>query len=289
LVCWAFSVCWACFPYAKPADFPDEWQGLIISSRPPHNPRAGLIVPIENGRWHVSLAGVVGHYPPLDEESFLQWARELADPSLYEALRVAVPLTPIRGYRLRENSLCHFERLRRWPSGFIVTGDAVCALNPIYGQGMTVCALDAQALAECLKEQREHPRPDFERRFQRRLAKIVAIPWMLASRGDLRWSEVTVSGTPLPRSFPIVHRYLELVMRCAVEDPVVARTYGAVTALLVLSSHSSIRSSLCVCSVMRSSGWLEERLVWRRQGRSWLCHLRRWSFCGGGLLGWGRI
>ncbi len=217
--------------YAKPADFPDEWQALIISSRPPHNPRAGLIIPVENGRWHVTVAGMAGHYPQLDEESFLQWAREVADPSMYEALRVAVPLTPIRGYRVPENCLHHFERLRRWPSGFIVTGDAVCAFNPIYGQGMTVCATDAQVLAECLKEQRERLRPGFERRFQRRVAKTVALPWILATRGDVRWSGVTLSGARLPLILSLVHRYLELVLRCAVEDPVVAQAYGAVTGM----------------------------------------------------------
>jgi hypothetical protein len=75
------------------------------------------MMPVENGRWHVTVAGTAGHYPQLDEESFLQWARELADPSMYEALRVAVPLTPIRGYRTPENCLHHFERLRCWPSG----------------------------------------------------------------------------------------------------------------------------------------------------------------------------
>jgi 2-polyprenyl-6-methoxyphenol hydroxylase-like FAD-dependent oxidoreductase len=217
--------------YSKPADVPAEWQGLIVSSRPPHNPRAGLIAPVENGRWHVTLAGIGGHYPQLDEESFLQWARELADPSIYEALRVAKPLTPIRGYRTPENCLRHFERLQRWPSGFIVTGDAACAFNPIYGQGMTVCAMDAQLLAECLKEQQQCSRADFERRFQQRLAQTVATPWMLALRGDLRWPGVTLSGTRLPLRFCLVHRYLDFVLRCAVEDPVVAQAYAGVTSM----------------------------------------------------------
>jgi 2-polyprenyl-6-methoxyphenol hydroxylase-like FAD-dependent oxidoreductase len=35
----------------------------------------------------------------------------------------------------------------------IITGDAVCAFNPIYGQGMTVSAMDAVTLRRCLQEQ----------------------------------------------------------------------------------------------------------------------------------------
>ena len=62
---------------------------------------------------------------------------------------------PIRGYRTPENHLRHFERLQCWPAGLIITGDAVCAFNPIYGQGMTVSAMDALTLNRCLQEQQQ--------------------------------------------------------------------------------------------------------------------------------------
>jgi 2-polyprenyl-6-methoxyphenol hydroxylase-like FAD-dependent oxidoreductase len=218
--------------YAKPTDFPNEWQGLTIRSSPPHNPRGGLLTTVDNGRWHVTLFGIGGHYPPLDEESFLQWARELSDPCIYESLRVAVPLTPIRGYRTPEIRLRHFERLQRWPLGFIVTGDAVCTFNPIYAQGMTISAMDAEALAECLREQQQRPRLDFERCFQQRLARIVAVPWTMTIGEDLVWPGVTLSGKRLPLSYGLVHRYMDLVLHCAVEDPVVTQARGAVLSLL---------------------------------------------------------
>ena len=75
-----------------------------------------------------------GAATPIDEEGFLKWAQDLPDPSIYEALRIAQPLTPIRGFGTPENHWRHFEQMHRWPMGFIVTGDAVCAFNPIYGQ-----------------------------------------------------------------------------------------------------------------------------------------------------------
>jgi len=143
--------------YAKPDQFPEEWHNLIVNGRPPHG-HAGLILSVDDGRWHVTIGGMAGNVPPIDEEGFMQWAHDLPDPTIYESLRIAQPLTPIRGYGTLESHLRHFERMHRWPTGFIVTGDAVCAFNPIYGQGMTVSAMDAITLQRCLQEQQRSPR-----------------------------------------------------------------------------------------------------------------------------------
>ena len=216
--------------YAKPTNFPADWQGIIINNRPPHNPRAGLILPIEHGRWHVTLGGFAGNYPPTDESGFLQWARDLADPSIFEALRVAEPISPIRGYRTPQNRWRHFECLDRWPTGFIATGDSVCAFNPIYGQGMTTSALDALVLSDCLSQQQRSPKPGFERCFQKQLAKTIAAPWLIATGEDLRWREqgVTLSGARPRIGLGFLHGYMNLVLRRACEDITVTRAYMSV-------------------------------------------------------------
>jgi hypothetical protein len=71
-----------------------EWQGLIVNGRRPHA-HAGFMLSVDHGRWHVTLGGMAGNAPPTDEEGFLQWARDLPDPSIYEATRVSRPLSPI--------------------------------------------------------------------------------------------------------------------------------------------------------------------------------------------------
>ena len=207
--------------YRRPESFPAAWHGLIVNGQPPHNPRGGLILPIEHGNWHVTIGGFAGHYPPTDEAGFLDWARALPDPSLYEAIRVAQPLTPIRGYRTPNNTWRHFERLQRWPRGLMALGDAVCHYNPIYGQGMSVAALSAEALEASLGTSR----PNLEHDFQKALARVVAVPWQLATGEDLRWPGVRLTGARAPWTQGLKHAYGNLVLQQAVGDPVVADAF----------------------------------------------------------------
>lgn len=217
--------------YARPEGFPREWSMVLVNGRAPDLPRAGLVTEIENGTWHVTLGGLAGEEPPTDEAGFLAYAASLADPSVHEAVRVARPLTPIRGWRTPTNRLRHFERLRRRPAGFVVTADAVCAFNPIYGQGMTVAAMDAFVLAEALRRSGGGRAPGFERDFQRRLARTVADPWTVASTEDLRWRGVTLDGARPPLGTGLVRRYLDAVLRVAVHDTPLADRYFAVISM----------------------------------------------------------
>ncbi len=126
---------------------------------------------------------------------------------------------------LAKNHLRHFERMHRWSTGFIVTGDAVCAFNPIHGQGMTVSAMDATTLQRCLQEQQRSPRADFEQYFQHQLANIIAPAWLLATNQDLRWSTVRLRGVRPNPGLRLLHRYLDMVLSNAVVDPKLANAY----------------------------------------------------------------
>jgi flavin-dependent dehydrogenase len=175
----------------------------------------------------------------------------LPDPSIYEALRVARPLTPIRGYRTPENRLRHFERLQRWPHGFIITGDAVCAFNPIYGQGMTVSAMDALTLDRCLQEQQRTPTPNFEQRFQQQLAKTVANAWLVSTSEDLRWPGVALQGARPARGLGLIRRYMDLVLYSAVEDIQITQEYLGV--LGMVNAPLSLTRPRTLARVFRSA------------------------------------
>jgi 2-polyprenyl-6-methoxyphenol hydroxylase-like FAD-dependent oxidoreductase len=210
--------------YAKPKQFAADWHSLVVNKGPPHG-HAGFILAVDNERWHVALVGTAGNVPPIDEEGFLKWAQDLPDPSLYEALRIAQPLTPIRGFAIPQNHLRHFERMHRWPTGFIVTGDAVCAFNPIYGQGMTVSAIDAMTIQQCLQEQQRSPRTHFEQHLQHQIAKFTAHVWFLTTTEDLRWPKVKLRGARPNPGLRFLRNYSDLVLFSAIIDPEIAIAY----------------------------------------------------------------
>ncbi|MEB3214250.1 MAG: 2-polyprenyl-6-methoxyphenol hydroxylase-like oxidoreductase [Leptolyngbyaceae bacterium] len=168
-------------------------QGIIISAKPGETTRGGVCYPVEGDRWIVTLSGVSGDHPPNDEAGFLAFAQSLRDPSIYDAIRSAEPCSPIQCYRRTENQWRHYEHLTAMPGGIVALGDAVCCFNPVYGQGMTAAALGAMTLRGCLQQfhpidrlNQQHP---WERTFQRRLAKALETPWLMATGEDFRWEK----------------------------------------------------------------------------------------------------
>jgi flavin-dependent dehydrogenase len=173
--------------FAIPEGWTSDWKVVYVQPTPPHGKRGGILIPLEGNRWHVCLIGMAGDYPPTDEAGYLEFARSLPTPRLAEVIQAAQPLTPILGYRRAENRRRHYERLPRYLEGFLVTGDAACAFNPVYGQGMTVAALAALALDASLRRQREPNWAGLAQRFQKQLAQTVDGPWQMATGEDLRW------------------------------------------------------------------------------------------------------
>ena len=83
-----------------------------------------------------------------------------------------------------------FDNLAQYLEGFVALGDAVYALNPVYGQGMTLAAIASQLLDQCLTLQaRQTTSNDFTgmaETFQKQLKKELAIPWQNATNEDMR-------------------------------------------------------------------------------------------------------
>ncbi|MBD1882725.1 2-polyprenyl-6-methoxyphenol hydroxylase-like oxidoreductase [Microcoleus vaginatus] len=200
---------------------------VFVSTAPPFRTRGGAIFPIEGNRWLVLLIGGDRDYPPADEAGFLEFARTLPTPTIYDALKDAEAITPVYSYRGTENRLRHYERLPRYPENLIIIGHAVCAFNPIYGQGMTVAALDAQMLDECLQKQRKrYPEGDFTgfaRQFQQKLAKIHTIPWIFAISQDSRYPGS--EGAKLNLATRLTIDYMDLVLKVLVGDAKVCQAF----------------------------------------------------------------
>lgn len=210
--------------YQTPPAFQVAHPGFLIMAVPPHQRRGGCAMQIEGApgasgqRWLVTLTGTGKDYPPTEEGRLLEFARSLRSPVLYDLMRQGERVTPITGYRRMENLRRHYESLKAFPQGLLVTGDSACAFNPIYGQGMSVAALDAVLLQRCFAEAQRTGRWDrLGDRFRRQLAQEIAVPWMLATGEDSRWA--TTQGAQVSPITRWSQRYLDEVWSAAVGNP----------------------------------------------------------------------
>jgi 2-polyprenyl-6-methoxyphenol hydroxylase-like FAD-dependent oxidoreductase len=206
--------------YRIPARFDGDFKVLTVQAQAPQGTRMGTLWQLEGGRWFVTLAGVARDYPPHDDAGFLEFARTLPAPTIYDAISRAEPLGPAASYRRTENVWNHYQRLRSWPDGLLVVGDAFCAFNPIYGQGMTVAAVSADALDALAPSAAQQ---GFARRAQRRIGSLLGLPWTMATTEDYRYP--TTEGPKPSPALRLLHRYFDRVMLQGTVDPVVHRAF----------------------------------------------------------------
>lgn len=187
--------------------------------------RGGALARIEDDRWTATLFGLLGDHPPAEPDGFVDFAMSLTFPDLGRAIGSGEPLGEPVGMRFPASVRHRYERLRRFPHGLLPLGDGVCSLNPIYGQGMTVAALQALALREHLGREAT---PD-PRRWLRRVARIVDPAWDMVVGGDLALPGVDGARTPKVR---VLGAYVSRLHAAAAEDPELAIAFARVMALV---------------------------------------------------------
>jgi 2-polyprenyl-6-methoxyphenol hydroxylase-like FAD-dependent oxidoreductase len=203
---------------------------LVIVAATRATRRGAAMLAQEGDRWIVTLFGYLGERPPTDPDGFVAWAASLSTPDVHEVIRKAELLQAPVPARFPGSVRHRYERLDHFPEGYVVTGDAVCSFNPVYGQGMTVSALEALVLRECLREGPVR----LGQRFFRSAAKLIDIPWGIAVGSDLRFPEVEGPRTPKVR---MVNAYLARLHVAAGSDPVLGRAFLRVVNLIDPPEH----------------------------------------------------
>jgi 2-polyprenyl-6-methoxyphenol hydroxylase-like FAD-dependent oxidoreductase len=205
------------------ADAPSE-LGFLVGVVP-GRPRGVGLLHCENDTWMFTVIGVAGHEPGGDLAAMCDFVADCAPAHLLDAVRRAEPI----GEPVRHKTPCsqwrRYDKLRRFPAGLLVTGDAVCSFNPVYGQGMTVAALEALALRNCLSSGTE----DLARRFFRAAATPIRQAWQLSTNPDLALPEV--EGTP-PLSARLLNGYIDRVLAAAESDVAALDQFIRVTSLV---------------------------------------------------------
>jgi 2-polyprenyl-6-methoxyphenol hydroxylase-like FAD-dependent oxidoreductase len=207
----------------KPGDL--DGNLVTIVSSIPSNPRGGLAIAIEGDRCLITLNGRNGLTPPTGLQEFVAYASELDSQDIATFLRNAEPIGEAATYSMPR---CHrrFEQVpERFPAGLLPFADSMCGFNPIFGQGMSVAALEASVLDQCLAKGMD----DLARRFLEGCTPIVDGAWKLATSNDLRFMP---GRQPLPRGMRLLHWYLDQLNVAARSDVEVARAFAKVVHMM---------------------------------------------------------
>jgi len=193
--------------------------------------RGSLMLPLEGDRWIVTVGGRHGDIPPGDEAGFMDYAQGLRTPTIYNAIKHAKRLGDIARFRFNESVLRHYQHVEGFPRGVLPIGDAICRFNPIYGQGMSVAALEARALGRLLARRAHEPDPlaKLAPEYFAEVARLIDTPWAAAAIPDFVHPDTRGER---PADFEQTVKFGVALTRLAARDPAVHRLTSEVQHLL---------------------------------------------------------
>jgi 2-polyprenyl-6-methoxyphenol hydroxylase-like FAD-dependent oxidoreductase len=207
-----------------------------MTSAEPGQPYGGSAIAEEDGRLRLTLSAMAGTRLPTDDEGLLACALNLPPASpVPHLLKSGKTLGPASLMRYPTESRRRFDRMDRFPQGFLVFGDALCSFNPVYAQGMSVAAMEAVLLRDLVDQGEE----DLSVRFLQESATLVDAPWMLALANDRRYFP---NAAPDPFA-----QYLTRLRTAMHRDPVLATAFLRVTQLV--APPSTLRAPEIVARV----------------------------------------
>ena len=214
---------------------PANALGVVTFPNAPNSGRCGYLIPIENNRMHLLLSGRGTDAPSADADEYKEYAKGLATPSIYNAIKDANLIGNVSRYDFPESTWRHFGLLGDFPRRLIPVGDAVCRLNPVYGQGMTVAIMEANLLRQLLQNASREvdPLSGLGQAFVTEVEKLIEDPWNISAVPDFVYPQTRGERPPNLEDMLKFHGAL---FRIAAEDPAVHKLLFEVQHLLKLRS-----------------------------------------------------
>ncbi len=230
----AVDIRYTCAVFELRIDERRDWQ--VLQTRPdPGVGRRAIMFPLEGGRhWILGLGGVNGDSAPNDRAGFTEYARTLRTPTAYNAIRDAELQGEIVRFAFPKSFRRHFERMRAFPRGLLPIADAICRINPSFGQGMSVAAKEALLLHDVIDDlaDRDDPIADLAPTFFGTLDTVLGDPWKV-SANDYAYPHLKEAR---PGDFAEKMKFQAALNRLAAVDPAVHKLMMEVAHLMKPSS-----------------------------------------------------
>jgi 2-polyprenyl-6-methoxyphenol hydroxylase-like FAD-dependent oxidoreductase len=223
-----------------------DWKAAAVIGDP-RTRRLAVLLPMEGDQWILAIVGVNGESPPTDPDAMLAYARTFESPVIAEVMEVSQPVGDPVTHRFPADQRRHVERMRRFPLGWLLIGDAVCSFNPIYAQGMTTAAQQARALGRELDRAGAINR-SLTRGYFKAVSKTVTMPWSIAVGGDFAY-DATKGKKPFGTD--LVNRYMDRVVKAGQHDDEVVTRLNETVALL--RSPQSLMAPAFMLRVLRAA------------------------------------
>lgn len=201
--------------YSVPPALTYPWNLLHIENQEQPEVPTCVVSLMEHNILEIILGNIGGLYPPTDVEGFETALAALNNPLLNEILQQITPLEAPRGYRIKDVTLRHYEKMDKWPDGLIAIGDAFCTFDPIHGTGMTIAMMQAEMLQRTLQRQAVLS-PSFGRDFMQAAASIVEPAWWMNAVSDSGHPQVTHHYTTSQKGLQFAHVFMEQTLQFAV-------------------------------------------------------------------------
>ncbi|MBM7587431.1 flavin-dependent dehydrogenase [Bacillus pakistanensis] len=193
---------------------PLDWCNLLISPSFPENPYGAFIQTIEKNRFSVTFSGYANERAPKTNEEFFAYAEKLPVPDVLQFLEQVEPISEIKIHKIPYQVRRRFD-LADVPEGFLVVGDAHCRFDPVFGQGISVAAMEALELQRYFNYS-AYPDKGFTKSFHKRISNLIVTPWEMAITEAFRHPDIK-GARPLLQ--PFKQWYSKKVYQLSAFDP----------------------------------------------------------------------
>ncbi|PFR41583.1 FAD-dependent oxidoreductase [Bacillus cereus] len=149
---------------------------MLMSPSFPDNPYGVLIQTIEDNRYFVTFSGYANKKAPQTDDEFYDFAENLSISNVTDFLNKAEGITDIKTYKIPYQVRRRFDLVNNVPEGLLVVGDAQCRFDPVFGQGVSVAAMEAHQLQLLLQDRKQLDKT-FTQQFYKKAATIIETPW----------------------------------------------------------------------------------------------------------------